>query len=333
MKRILVMIAAMLVCIAAVAQPLETPQTEPGPPAMAVPVVAVMPFEDGSLRADWSWRWRGASYRAGAGIADMVANELAFEADRRRTFRLVERQRLFEVLEEQDLGREGRIDPRTAARIGRILGADLLVMGAVTRLDVDEDWIGLPWRMGFEAERWEAVAVFDGRLVDSETAQIVGDAMGRGKQTRLGGRIFRGDLGGLDIGGRHFQESLLGRAAREAARSFAREVAMQLDRMVGATCDWLAEADALVVYVEDGRVMLNRGGRDGVRPGEVYTIRRLREEVHDPITGELLTTLYDEIGVLTIREVEEKVAIGEIVPAPDAPGPPRVGDMAIRLRR
>ncbi|MEA3402029.1 MAG: CsgG/HfaB family protein [Armatimonadota bacterium] len=333
MKRMPLMIAAVLVCATAVAQPQEAAVTQPGPPVFAVPVVAVMPFEDGSVRADWGWHCRGTRYRAGAGIADMVANELAFEADRRRTFRLVERERLFEVLDEQDLGREGRIDPRTAARIGRILGADLLVMGAVTRLDVEEDWIGLPWRMGFEAERWEAVAVFDGRLVDSETAESVADAMGRGRETRLGGRIFRGDLAGLDIGGRHFQQSLLGRAAREAARSFAREVAVQLDRMVGATCDWLAEADALVVYVEDGRVMLNRGARDGVRPGEVYRIRRLREEIHDPITGELLTTIYDELGVLTVRDVEEKVCIGGLEPAPDAPGPPRVGDMAIRLRR
>lgn len=59
----------------------------------------------------------------GDGMAEMLANAL-FATNR---FIVLERQSLDDVLREQDLGASGRVRKETAARIGEIEGADLLI--------------------------------------------------------------------------------------------------------------------------------------------------------------------------------------------------------------
>jgi len=305
--------------------------------AQGGPVIAVMPFDASVVGRDCHWTYNSRRWGAGAGVADLIIGELVGEAQHSGLFRVVERDRLFEVLQEQDLAASGRIDPATAARIGRIIGADLLLMGAVTRFDVESDYIGLPWQVGVDAERHRATAGFEGRLVDTETAEIITQARGQGQETRYGAKIRRGELRGLDFGSSHFRDSLLGRAAREAARSMARDVAGELDYLLGPATPRAGNADALVVYVEARGdtlwPMINRGARDGVREGDVLVIKRKRQDVYDPVTGELLKTIWDELGMMTIREVDEKVASGPIVCAPGAPAVPQEGDVAIVRRR
>jgi curli biogenesis system outer membrane secretion channel CsgG len=299
----------------------------------AGPVVAVMPFDDAVIDRGFGWTHHGRHWGAGAGVADLITTELVSEASRWRTFRVVERDRLFEVLAEQDLGADGRVDPATAARIGRILGADMLLMGAVARFDVRSDYVGLPWEIGFDAERHKATVAFDGRLVDATTAEIIIGARGHGDETRYGAKIRRGELRGLDFGTSHFRESMLGRAAREAARDMARAVASEIDHIVGPSPRRVEDADALIVYTEmrgdQWWPMINRGARDGVKKGDLLVVKRKRQDVFDPLTGELLKTIWDELGVMTIREVDEKVASGPMVCAPGAPGSPQEGDVAI----
>jgi curli biogenesis system outer membrane secretion channel CsgG/SH3-like domain-containing protein len=64
----------------------------------------------------------------GDGMADQLTTAL-FNSGR---FILLERQLLSEVLQEQDLGASGRVRASTAARMGEIEGAELLITGAVT---------------------------------------------------------------------------------------------------------------------------------------------------------------------------------------------------------
>ncbi|MGI5819417.1 MAG: CsgG/HfaB family protein [Armatimonadota bacterium] len=304
-----------------------------GGPVVRLPVVAVMPFDDAVISGNWGWTHHSRRWSPGAGVADLIASELVAEAEAWRSFRVVERDRLFEVLAEQDLGRDGRVDPATAARVGRILGADLLLMGAVTRFDVRTDHVSLPRTVGFDAERHHATVAFDGRLVDTTTAEIIARGRGTGNETSYGASLRRGELAGLDFGSSHFANSILGRAARQAARSMAREIAAELDRTIGPAGEWLAQADALVVYCETRGEQwwptINRGARDGVREGDLLVIRRKRQDIFDPLTGELLKTIWDELGTMTVRSVEEKVASGPLAPAPHSPGQPQAGDVAI----
>lgn len=71
------------------------------------------------------------SREIGNGMADQLTTAL-FNSGR---FIVLERQTLSDVLIEQDLGASGRVRSDTAAPIGQIEGAELLITGAVTEFD------------------------------------------------------------------------------------------------------------------------------------------------------------------------------------------------------
>lgn len=83
------------------------------------------------------------------GLASMTINELTAN----NSIRVVERAQLQQILQEQNLGREGRVDPSTVSQIGRLIGARYMVTG--TLYDVRGD-----------------IRV-DARLFDTETSQIL----------------------------------------------------------------------------------------------------------------------------------------------------------------
>jgi TolB-like protein len=83
------------------------------------PTVAVMYFTNAALV-------RNDEYAPlSKGIAEMLITELAGN----RSIRVVERDQLQKLLEEQDLGAAGRVDKETAVRLGKVLGARHFILG------------------------------------------------------------------------------------------------------------------------------------------------------------------------------------------------------------
>lgn len=85
------------------------------------PTVAVLPFVNsaiGAARADLE--------PLSKGIADLLIVEMA----QNQGIRLVERENIARILDEQNLARDGRVDDASAARLGKLLGAKHLVTGA-----------------------------------------------------------------------------------------------------------------------------------------------------------------------------------------------------------
>src|SRR5699024_8721287 len=85
--------------------------------------IAVARFEN---KASNSGRWWNQSI--GDGMADMLTTAL-FNSGR---FIVLERQAVDDILAEQDFGASGRVRQDTAAAIGEVEGAELLVVAAVT---------------------------------------------------------------------------------------------------------------------------------------------------------------------------------------------------------
>jgi len=91
------------------------------------------------------------------GLAQMLITDLSSNP----SFQIVERGRLEALLAEQKLGATGKLDPATAARVGRLLGARYMVMGGY--FDLGD------------------VLRVDARLVEVETGRIVGTSGTSGK--------------------------------------------------------------------------------------------------------------------------------------------------------
>jgi TolB-like protein len=84
------------------------------------PTVAIMPyFTNGAVM-------NHAEYEAlGKGISDVLITELAANP----ALRVIERDRVQQLLDEQNLGASGRVDKETAAKIGKLVGVRHMIFG------------------------------------------------------------------------------------------------------------------------------------------------------------------------------------------------------------
>jgi TolB-like protein len=95
-------------------------RADTGPPAAADAgwLLAVFALEDLAPSEDTK------------GLGEEIAATLTGGFARSGKVRIVERKRLRQILEELQLGNPGLVDERTAARAGRLLGANALVLGS-----------------------------------------------------------------------------------------------------------------------------------------------------------------------------------------------------------
>ncbi len=85
------------------------------------PTVAVLPFVNSAI---------GAAQQELAPLSKGIADLLIIELAQNTGIRLVERENIEAILNEQNLARDGRVDDATAARIGRLLGAKHIITGS-----------------------------------------------------------------------------------------------------------------------------------------------------------------------------------------------------------
>jgi curli biogenesis system outer membrane secretion channel CsgG len=149
--------------------------------------IAVSQFKDKTGKGWWT-------SRIGDGMADQLVTAL-FNTNR---FIVLERQTLDAVLEEQDLGASGRIKQETAAPIGEIEGAELLVVGAVTEFEGASSGGGGGIGGGLASGIFGALAggfkkahmAIDLRVIDTRTSRILAATSVEGKATDV-------NMGGL----------------------------------------------------------------------------------------------------------------------------------------
>src|SRR6266581_5630255 len=108
-------------------------------------VIAVLPFDNGGSYGQDKENFDALQ----KGIAGMLISELSANP----AARVVEREEIQKLLEEQNLGASGRVDPQTAAKVGKLVGARYVVLG--TFIDFYGDFR------------------VDVRLVNTETSEIV----------------------------------------------------------------------------------------------------------------------------------------------------------------
>lgn len=85
------------------------------------PTVAVLPFVNSAI---------GTSNDELAPLSKGIADLLIIELAQNPGIRMVERENIQKLLDEQNLARDGRVDDATAARIGKLLGAKHMVTGS-----------------------------------------------------------------------------------------------------------------------------------------------------------------------------------------------------------
>ena len=156
----------------------------------ADPAIGVAEFTNDTSAAWWSGG-------VGRDLAGMLTNELAAT----EKFRVVERSKLENVLNEQDLAESGRISKSTRAKVGKVTGAKYLVFANVSAFenDVKGGGGGISFRgINVGGKKEEAYIAVDLRVVDTTTGDVEFtrsvEARAGGGGLRLG--LYRGGFGG-----------------------------------------------------------------------------------------------------------------------------------------
>jgi hypothetical protein len=67
-----------------------------------------------------------------------------------------------------------------------------------------------------------------------------------------------------------------------------------------------------VLYVEPSRIVIDLTAADGVRAGQMISLRRDRIPIVHPVTGEVLGELDDEVGTARVTEMRDRFSVAEI---------------------
>jgi hypothetical protein len=72
-----------------------------------------------------------------------------------------------------------------------------------------------------------------------------------------------------------------------------------------------------VAAVEGGQIILNVGGKAGIKVGDQFDVVRVTKEIKDPTTGAVIRRLSTSVGVLKATDVDDLSAVCAAVSGSD----------------
>jgi len=195
----------------------------------AKPVVGVAEFTN-----DTSAAWWGSG--VGDDLADMLTNELAGT----NKFKVVERAKLGPVLEEQDLAASGRVNKSTGAKIGKLTGAQYLIMGQLSAFESDVKGTGggVSFRgISVGGKKEDAYLAIDLRVINTTTGEIefTRTVEARASSSGMNVGLYRGGFGGN-----------LGKYEKTPTGKAIRAVMMEISEYLG--CAMVDQGDCMAEY-------------------------------------------------------------------------------------
>lgn len=291
--------------------------------------VAVANFDYGTVSSN-IYQVMGGNVDVGKGIADILVNRLVTSG----TYRVIERKEIDRIVAEQNFSNSDRVDPQTAAKIGRILGVDAIIIGSITQFgrdDRDTNTGGLGGRLGgfggggLGFRKAKAVVEINARMINVDTAEILAVAAGKGSAERSGTSITGlgagsggWGAGGVDMGSKNFGSTILGEAVNKAVTQMAAE----LDSSSAKLPARAVNVDGLIADVSGTTLVINTGARSGVTVGMRLEVRQVGREIRDPATGKVIRRLDTLLGTMTVTEVDATSAVGTF----EGTGTPKAGD-------
>ncbi len=305
---ILAAMAAAIVCESAGAQAAAAAKRRPR--------LAILDFDYATVQS-YSSALFGTNVDVGKGITNLLVTNLVKDG----TYSIIERSALDKVLAEQNFSNSNRADPTSAAKIGKLLGVDAIVVGAITEFGNETqkknfgggggNWGGFGIG-GIGHSKSNANVAIDARIVNIDTAEILGVAEGKGTSSRSstsllgGGGNWHGWGGGnADFGSSDFQNTIIGEATKNAVDALTKDMIADAPKVAVRTIT----IDGLVAAVDGGQIVLNVGKKAGVNVGDQLEVVRVTKEIKDPSTGAVIRRLTTSVGIVKATDVDDASAV------------------------
>lgn len=286
MKKLITLVLG-LACLVATASPVF---------AQAKIRIAIWDFENNS---ESSWWFQDRMGNAARNHIDTAFSE---NEDLSRRFSVVEREKLAQIMKEQNLGASGAVDPQTAARVGKILGVRYMVTGGVDKLAINTTRGGFG---GIGGSSTNAEATINLRFIDTTTAERVVSISADGNVRKGGGFIRGASLSRDDEWG------IASEAIEKAAQAIVTKLVTgnTLARVAEAAGSAVGDVDMRVIKVDGTSAYINIGRTAGVKVGDKFTIIRGGEALIDPATGMNLGSVDKQVGTAVVTDVQERFSI------------------------
>lgn len=257
----------------------------------AKPRVAVLEFKNKAQGYSW--------YQAGQAAQDMLVTELVKKGE----FRVMEREQLAAIMEEKHLSLSGDIDPKTAVKVGKMIGVEYLITGAVTELGVADRSANVPGgifggrlpSVNVRSQRMDAAV--DARAFSTSTGEIVWADTAR-ESTSDSSVYVAGAGGGVD------DHRKVDRILRPVVVKLAESLSQKklTTSGLGGATDASGVAGK-IARSDGGTIYLNVGSEAGVKEGDEFDVFRMGEPIKDPDTGEVLGANERKVGRIKVNAV------------------------------
>ncbi len=315
---------AQFVCLAsllALALP-TTPaaQTAGSAPSPRRARIAVLDFDYATVHSGVSAIF-GTNVDVGMGVTDLLVTYLVKDG----SYSVIERKVLDRILAEQNFSNSDRADSTSAAKIGRLLGVDAIVVGSVTQFGNDTKntgvggvgaGLGRVGIGGFNQKSTKAIVGLTARVVSVDTGEILATAEGMGESKRTSTSLTGGGggwggfgAGNVNFGNSNFQGTIIGEAVKAAVEKMSSNVIAERGKVAVKA----VVVQGLVAAVVGNQLVLNVGKKAGVNVGDQFLVERGTQDIKDPATGRVIRKMTTSVGVVRVVDVDDESSMADIV--------------------
>lgn len=270
--------------------------------------VAVFDFDNAAVQGGISLPFaENNAPNLGKAAADLLITKLVQDGN----VSVIERNAIDKLLAEQNFTNTNRTDPASAAKLGRLLGVDAIILGTITRYDyADKTTGGGGTRFGGfggismkTKHDINAKVQISSRLVSPDTAEVLAVSQGTGEINRKGVKVDMRDMSQSSMMVGNGNNPLM----NECMDSAVAQLATKLKDVFPKLPPRIPVIDGLVADANgSGQLVLNVGAHDGVKLGDRLQVWRAGKEIRDPVSGKFLMrddTLLGDAVVTTVNDI------------------------------
>lgn len=250
------------------------------------PTIAVLDFK--SVRKSIVVGEDLFSFKWGEDETSLLTSDFITALVNTRKFDVVERDRMNDILKEQDFSDTGRVSPERAIQMGQLVGADYFVMGQIELIEANRVQFQIPYSDIVQTEV-RGLMVVNMRIVDTHGGKIV--AAKKVNVTEVQKISSRNQLSPLA-----FVELLK-----------EKTVMLLVNEVVEGVFP------IKIVNIVDDQVFLNRGLGSTFNVGDILNVYNIGDELIDPDTNESLGMTEIEVGRIKITEIQPKFSKAQVV--------------------
>ncbi|NOZ52710.1 MAG: hypothetical protein GXP08_06135 [Gammaproteobacteria bacterium] len=217
----------------------------------------------------------------------LLSSDLLTYLVKTNKFNVVERDRMADLLKEQDFSESGYLSPESAVKMGKLIGADYFVMGKIEQVKAKLERKKIPYTSRVQPQ-YEGKMVVNVRIVDSR-----------------GGKIVSADKFTVEHEDRNRKNEVTPDDFLISLQD--KTVQRIVNGIVGGVFP------LKIIKIAGGEVYLNRGDGAEFQVGSTLSVLVQGESLIDPDTGESLGSTEKEVGTVQVSEIQQKFSKANII--------------------